>query len=58
MAPGQSAVEDVEPIEVLFALHEKFDLMDFAGPLEVLTSAKHDIKDASGSQTFHIAISL
>ncbi len=34
-----------EPIEVLFVLHPKFDLMDFAGPVEVLTNALHDIKD-------------
>ncbi|KAI2624733.1 class I glutamine amidotransferase-like protein [Xylaria nigripes] len=41
-----SAVSDA-PIEVLFALHEKFNLMDFAGPLEVLTSAFHDKNDKS-----------
>ena len=36
-----------EPIEVLFVLQDKFDLMDFAGPLEVLTNALHDKSDAS-----------
>ena len=46
MASKTSAVAD-EPIEVLFALHNKFDLMDFAGPLEVLTTALHDAQDAS-----------
>jgi len=46
MANKSSAVAD-EPIEVLFALHHKFDLMDFAGPLEVLTTAQHDAKDPS-----------
>jgi len=41
-AQGSAAAE--EPIEVLFALQDNFDLMDFAGPLEVFTSAYHDIK--------------
>lgn len=44
MANKSSAVAD-EPIEVLFALHPNFDLMDFAGPLEVLTSALHEAQD-------------
>jgi transcriptional regulator GlxA family with amidase domain len=34
-----------EPVEVLFALHPKFNLMDFAGPLEVLTTAQHVAND-------------
>lgn len=38
-----------EPVEVLFALHPKFDLLDFAGPLEVLTSSQHDVNDACKS---------
>jgi transcriptional regulator GlxA family with amidase domain len=46
MASKTSAVAD-EPIEVLFALHPKFNLMDFAGPLEVLTTCLHDSKDPS-----------
>jgi transcriptional regulator GlxA family with amidase domain len=46
MASKTSAVAD-EPIEVLIALHDKFNLMDFAGPLEVLTTALHDAKDPS-----------
>jgi putative intracellular protease/amidase len=41
-----SAVAD-EPIQVLFALHDGFDLLDFAGPCEVLTTALHDSKDPS-----------
>lgn len=40
-----SAVADQEPIDVLIALHTKFDLMDFAGPMEVLTNASHNFKD-------------
>jgi transcriptional regulator GlxA family with amidase domain len=46
MASKTSAVAD-EPIDVLFALHPKFNLLDFAGPLEVLTSALHDAQDPS-----------
>ncbi len=34
-----------EPIEVLIALHDKFNLLDFAGPLEVLSHAQHDTKN-------------
>ncbi|KAI0022692.1 class I glutamine amidotransferase-like protein [Xylariomycetidae sp. FL0641] len=44
MANKSSAVGD-EPIDVLFALHPKFNLMDFAGPLEVLATARHDKND-------------
>ncbi|KAK4126153.1 class I glutamine amidotransferase-like protein [Parathielavia appendiculata] len=54
MASKTSAVAD-EPIEVLIALHDKFDLMDFAGPLEVLTTALHDAKDPS-SKAFDVTI--
>ncbi|KAI1409658.1 class I glutamine amidotransferase-like protein [Hypoxylon sp. FL1857] len=46
MAHKTSAVAD-EPIEVLFALHPKFDLLDFAGTLEVLEWARHDKNDES-----------
>ncbi|KAK3307021.1 class I glutamine amidotransferase-like protein [Chaetomium strumarium] len=49
-----SAVAD-EPIQVLFALHDGFDLMDFAGPCEVLTTALHDSKDPT-SKAFEITI--
>ncbi|KAI0967596.1 ThiJ/PfpI family protein [Xylaria arbuscula] len=34
-----------EPIPVLFALHDKFNLTDFAAPLEALTTALHDKND-------------
>ena len=44
MASKSSAVAD-EPIDVLFALQSGFNLMDFAGPLEVLTTALHDAQD-------------
>ncbi|KAI1302284.1 ThiJ/PfpI family protein [Xylaria venustula] len=34
-----------DPIQVLFALHDKFNLTDFAAPLEALTTALHDKND-------------
>ncbi len=45
MAAKTSAVADQDPISVLFALHNKFELLDFAGPLEVFSHAQHDPKD-------------
>ncbi|KAK4640396.1 hypothetical protein QC761_603260 [Podospora bellae-mahoneyi] len=54
MAHKESAVAD-EPIDVLFALHDKFNLMDFAGPLEVLTTALHDQSDPA-SKAFEVTI--
>ena len=49
MASKTSAVAD-EPIDVLFALQPKFNLMDLAGPLEVLTTALHDANDPCKSR--------
>jgi len=44
-----SAIADTkdksEPIKVLFVLHEGFDTLDFVGPLEIFSHAKHNIKD-------------
>jgi transcriptional regulator GlxA family with amidase domain len=54
MAHKNSAVSD-EPVEVLFVLQDKFDLLDFAGPLEVLNWARHDKNDAS-TQAFEITV--
>lgn len=40
------ATTDAIPvIKVLFTLHPGMDAMDFVGPLEVLTHAKHNIND-------------
>ncbi len=36
---------DAEPIRVLFTLHHNMNALDFVGPLEVLSSALHDVKD-------------
>lgn len=55
MASKSSAVADQEPIEVLVALHDKFELLDFAGPVETLTHALHDVKD-SESVAFDITL--
>ncbi|KAI6091358.1 class I glutamine amidotransferase-like protein [Hypoxylon rubiginosum] len=54
MAHKNSAVSD-EPIEVLFALYPKFNLLDFAGPLEILDWARHDKNDET-TKAFDITI--
>jgi len=36
-----------EIIKVLFTLHAGMDALDFVGPLEVLTTAQHDLNDSS-----------
>lgn len=41
-----SAVAD-EPIDVLIALHPKFDILDLTGPMKVFTTAAHDFNDES-----------
>lgn len=35
-----------EQIKVLFTMHEGLDALDLAGPLEILSNARHNIKDA------------
>lgn len=40
MAPA-----DVPTIKVLFTLHPGMEVLDFTGPLDVLSKAKHDIND-------------
>ncbi|KAK4947417.1 hypothetical protein LTR10_013785 [Elasticomyces elasticus] len=37
--------ETNEPIQVLITMHDNMDLLDFAGPLEVLTHAQHDFNN-------------
>lgn len=53
MASKTSAVADNEPVDVLFALHDQFNILDFAGPLEVLNSALHDAKDLCMHESTH-----
>lgn len=50
-----SAVAEQEPVDVLIALQNKFDLLDLAGPVEVLKNALHDFKDSS-SNAFEITV--
>ena len=51
-AQKTSAIADQEPVDVLFAIHEKFDLLDFAGALEVFTTACHDFKNPDSKQSY------
>jgi transcriptional regulator GlxA family with amidase domain len=46
MASKTSAIAD-EPIDVLFLVHEKFNLLDLAGPLEAFNYALHEKNDPS-----------
>lgn len=34
-----------EPIQVLMTMHDNMNLLDFAGPLQVLTHAQHNFSD-------------
>ena len=38
-----------DAIKVLFILHDGMNLLDFAGPLEVLNNALHNISDSGKS---------
>jgi len=43
-----SAIHDTdsnEPIQVLMTMHDNMNLLDFAGPLQVLTHAQHNFSD-------------
>lgn len=50
-----SAVADQEPVDVLVALQQNFDLLDLAGPVAVLKNALHDFKDTS-TNAFEITL--
>jgi len=47
MAPNAATADGDPVVKVLFALHEKFDIIDFAGPLQVFFHSLHNIKDDS-----------
>lgn len=47
-----------EPIKVLIALQDKFDLCDMAGPLEVFNWAQHDRRDPGKPQRWARPISI
>ncbi|KAH6895272.1 class I glutamine amidotransferase-like protein [Thelonectria olida] len=55
-AHKSSAVADQEPLDVLVAVHEKFDLLDFSGAVEVFNTAVHDLNDPENSKAFEITI--
>jgi transcriptional regulator GlxA family with amidase domain len=55
-ASRTSAIDDQEPINVLFALQEKFDLLDFAGPIQALTCAAHDFKNRENTRAFEVTV--
>jgi hypothetical protein len=40
-----AATDSIPIIKVLFTLHPGMDALDFVGPLEVLSHAKHNIND-------------
>lgn len=44
-----SAIQDTgdaaEPVQVLVALHDQMNLMDVAGPLEVMSKSLHNFSD-------------
>jgi len=40
-----ATTEAIPVIKVLFTLHPGMDAMDFIGPLEVLSHAKHNLSD-------------
>lgn len=43
--PEDGEAAAFEPVKVLFALHQGLDALDFIGPLEILSTARHDPKD-------------
>jgi transcriptional regulator GlxA family with amidase domain len=55
-ASRTSAVDDQEPINVLFALQDKFDLLDFAGPIQALTYAAHDFQNRENTRAFEVTV--
>ena len=48
-----SAIRDTEtePIQVLVVLHDGMSLLDFAGPVQVLNHAQHNINDPGRSHS-------
>lgn len=44
--PEDGEAGDFEPVKVLFTLHQGLDALDFFGPLEILTYARHNMKDS------------
>ncbi|EGR47900.1 uncharacterized protein TRIREDRAFT_78626 [Trichoderma reesei QM6a] len=55
MAESKTSAISDEPINVLIALHPKFDILDFSGPLAVFSAAQHDFSDDS-SKAFEVTL--
>jgi len=49
------ADDDDQVIKVLITLHDKFDLLDFAGPVEVFSHTRHNMKNPD-TEAFDITI--
>ncbi len=45
MSAIRESGDAAEPIQVLFTLHDQMSLLDFSGPLEVLSNALHNKSD-------------
>jgi hypothetical protein len=54
---GETSDEPTPLIKVLFALYPGFDTLDLTGPLEVLSFARHNVKDPGKSQSFLQSVS-
>jgi len=54
-AIADTPVDKMEPLNVLFTLHEGFDTLDFCGPLEMFSFAYHKLKDPT-TKAFNITI--
>lgn len=53
MATTKNSAVSEDPVDVLIVLHNKFDLLDFAAVVKVLTSALHD-KNDTATKAFEI----
>lgn len=45
MSAIQDSGDGAEPVQVLVTLHDQMNLMDVAGPLEVMSKALHNASD-------------
>jgi hypothetical protein len=47
--------ESFEPIQVLITMHDNMNLLDFSGPLQVITHAQHDFNNP-GTLLGHLVV--
>ena len=52
MSAIRESGDAAEPIQVLFTLHNQMNLLNFAGPLEVLNTALHNTSDPGQTYPF------